>query len=149
MNFDNEVAILHGLMQAQVRAIREKNIDDAVFNYAVDVLIFDVVGPLGHPRGVDAVRDRLGEWFSSFAEGEGLEFELVDLSISVGGELAFSHSYNHVHGLLKNGGSLDMFWRETLNWERRNGEWKIVHAHSSVPFDAATGKALTGLRPEG
>jgi hypothetical protein len=42
---------------------------------------------------------------------------------------------------------LDMFWRETLCWQKIKGEWMIMAAHSSVPFDAATGMASTGLKP--
>jgi ketosteroid isomerase-like protein len=42
---------------------------------------------------------------------------------------------------------LDMFWRETLGWRMIDGDWKIVHAHSSVPFNPATGMASTGLKP--
>jgi hypothetical protein len=40
-----------------------------------------------------------------------------------------------------------MYWRETLNWQKTDGTWKIRHTHSSVPFDPATGMASTQLKP--
>ena len=147
MNNENEETHIKDLLNRQVSAIRERNITEATKNYAPDVLIYDVVGPLAHPKGQGSVKDRLQQWFSSFQEGVKIEFELVDVSVSAGDSLAFSHSFNHVRAPLAKGGALDMYWRETLNWEKKDGEWKIAHAHSSVPFDPATGKASTGLRP--
>jgi ketosteroid isomerase-like protein len=35
----------------------------------------------------------------------------------------------------------------SLGRRRIDGQWLIVHDHESVPFDAATGQALTGLQP--
>jgi uncharacterized protein (TIGR02246 family) len=147
MSHENEAMQIMDLLTRQTRAIREKNILEATKNYAPDVVVYDVVGPLGPPKGQGSVKDRLEQWFSSFREGAAIGFELVDVAVSAGETLAFSHSFNHVTAPLENGGSLDMYWRETLNWRKSDGEWKIVHAHSSVPFDPATGKASTGLRP--
>jgi ketosteroid isomerase-like protein len=147
MKNEKEASLIKEMLEAQAKAVQKQNIDEAVKNYAPDVLIYDVVGPLRHDKGVASVKQRLTQWFSTFAEGSAIGFELVDLSVSAGEDLAFSHSLNHVNAPLKAGGALDMFWRETLNWEKIDGVWKIVHAHSSVPFDPATGKASTGLKP--
>ena len=45
--------------------------------------------------------------------------------------------------------SLDesLWVRATLGVQQVDGRWLIVHDHESVPFDAATGQALTGLQP--
>ena len=146
MNKDENTRI-KTLLADQVQAIRSRDTVSATKNYAKDVVIFDVVGPLAHPAGAAEVEERLKQWLSSFAENAAINFELVDLAIEADENLAFSHSFNHVSASLRNGGALDMFWRETLNWRKVNGEWKIIHAHSSVPFDPATGQALTGLKP--
>jgi len=143
-----ETTQIKDLLTEQVQAIRNRNISKATKNYSTNVLVFDVVGPLSQPRGVRSVEERLEQWLATFAEEAPINFELVDVAISADGNLAFSHSFNHINVPLKNGGSLDMYWRETLNWRKNNGEWKIVHAHSSVPFDPATGNASTGLKPE-
>jgi ketosteroid isomerase-like protein len=44
--------------------------------------------------GLDAVRARPHDWFSSF-DGP-IDFENRDLSITRGDEIAFAHSLNHV-----------------------------------------------------
>lgn len=143
----NETTQIKDLLTGQVQAIRNRDIPAAAKNYSKNVLVFDVVGSLSQPKGVTSVEERLRQWLSTFKEEAPISFELVDVSISADANLAFSHSFNHIDVPLKNGGSLDMYWRETLNWKKENGEWKIVHAHSSVPFDPATGNASTGLKP--
>jgi ketosteroid isomerase-like protein len=37
--------------------------------------------------------------------------------------------------------------RATLVCKRFDGRWLVVHDHESVPFDPATGFALTDLQP--
>ena len=135
------------LLDGQVIAIRKKDIAAAAANYAADVRIFDVVGPLQHKEGAPAVKHRLEQWFSGFKDGEDVGFEIVDLDITCDGNIGFSRGLNHIHAPLKNGGSLDMYWRETLNWKKQGDRWQIVHAHSSVPFDVNTGQGSTGLKP--
>jgi len=91
------------------------------------------------------VGQRAEAWFSTFRGPIG--FDLLDLRIVVGAEVAFAHSLNHVHGTVADGRELDMWWRETLCFEKLGGRWMITHAHDSVPFDAETGKASLGLKP--
>jgi uncharacterized protein (TIGR02246 family) len=147
MNNDPATTQIKDLLERQVKAIGERNIAEVTKNYDADVVIFDVVGPLAHPKGVQAVTDRLRDWFDTFAEGAPIDFSTVEISISAGENIAFSRAFNHISAPLKTGKSLNMFWRETLGWEKKAGTWKIVHAHSSVPFDATNGQASTGLKP--
>jgi ketosteroid isomerase-like protein len=73
--------------------IRAKDLDGSLSHYSPGVLTFDLVGPLQN-LGMDAVRARLHDWFSSF-DGP-IDFENRDLSITRGDEIAFAHSLNHV-----------------------------------------------------
>jgi len=132
------------LIEAKIKAVRGKDIDGAIANYAPDVLSFDVVNALQY-FGSDAVRKRLEEWFSSFQCSIGLEIR--DLNITSGGGVAFSHSLNHVSATTKGGKKLDMWWRETACYRKIDGKWLITHQHNSVPFDAETGRASLELRP--
>ena len=141
------VTTLGQLLDSQAEAVSNRDITAATANYAPDVVIFDVVGPLQHPSGDTSVRRRLEEWFNTFEPDVPILFEITDRVIGAEDHLGFTHSLNHVHVGLKNGAILDMFWRETLNWRKVDGHWKIVHAHSSVPFDPVTGMASTGLTP--
>lgn len=131
-------------IEDQIKAVRVKDIEGAMADYAPDVLSFDVVNPLQY-IGSDAIRKRLEEWFSSFAGAIG--FEMRDLSITVGDTVAFCHRLNHVSATKTDGGKLDMWWRETACYRKREGTWKITHQHSSVPFDVASGQASLDLQP--
>jgi len=139
----NEAQIHHSI-EERVIATRNKDINAAALHYANDVLIFDVVGPLQH-KGLDAMKQRLAEWFATFQGTIG--FELKDIIIIADNNVAFSRSLNHVSGALKNGGTLNMWWRETLGWQKLDGQWLVINAHDSVPFDVSTGKGSTDLKP--
>ncbi|WP_310397742.1 SgcJ/EcaC family oxidoreductase [Hymenobacter sp.] len=132
------------LIDAGARAVRAKDIDGLMPAYAPEVVSFDVVGRL-HYQGAAAVRKRTEEWFASF-EGP-ISYEVSDLSVSITPDMAFCHRINHVRATKNDGGHLDMRWRETTCYRRRGGQWLIVHQHSSVPFDAASGQASLDLQP--
>lgn len=134
------------LIKLQTKAIISRNIEAAIANYNTDALLFDIVGPL-QQQGSASIKNRLQTWFSTFKEDEPIIFETKELTVSAGADTAFSHSLNHINAPLKNGSRLDMYWRETLNWEKADENWQIVSAHSSVPFDPNTGMASTGLKP--
>src|SRR6185437_8542211 len=82
----------------RVQAVRDKDIDRAMSHIARDILSFDVINPLQY-RGSDSLRKRAAEWFASF-EGP-IGFELQDLSVVTGGDVAFSHSLNRVSATKK------------------------------------------------
>lgn len=113
-------------------------------NLAPDILSFDVVNPLQN-IGSEASRKRAEEWFSSFQGPIG--YEIRDLSITAGDEVAFSHGLSHVSATRTDGGQLDMWWRTTVCCRKIDGEWIVTHEHNSVPFDVKSGKASLDLKP--
>jgi uncharacterized protein (TIGR02246 family) len=137
-------AQLRALIDDGVKAIRAKDVDGALSSYAPDVLLFDVVNPLRY-IGSAAARTRLSDWFASFQGPIG--YELRDLSIAAGDDVAFSHSLNRVNATTTAGKRLDMWWRATVCYRKLDGKWMVAHAHSSVPFDPETGKASLALEP--
>ena len=135
-------AEIRALIEDQAKAIRAKDVDGSVASYAADVLLFDVVNPL-QSTGSDAARARLAEWFASFRGPIG--YELRDLSIAAGDEVAFCHSLNRA--TTTGGQKLDMWWRATVCYRRIDGAWMVTHEHASVPFDVASGRASLDLEP--
>ena len=135
------------LINRRVEAIKNKDIEGATKNYSPDLILFDVIGPLQH-TGSGSIKKRLEDWFSTFKDNENVGFEIAALSITADTDAAFCHSLNHANAILKDGNKLDMWWRETLNWQKIDGEWQVTHAHSSVPFDVNSGKPSLGLKPE-
>jgi ketosteroid isomerase-like protein len=148
MNLDKSISSseseIKNSIEKRVQAIRTNDIATAVLNYADDVLLFDVVGQLSE-TGSSAVKKRLEDWFSTLESPIG--FEIDQLSISTGNDIAFCSSFNHVMATKKDGGKLDMWWRETLGWKKINDRWMVTHAHSSVPFNGQDGMASTNLKP--
>ena len=76
-----------------------------------------------------------------------IDYEVRDLSITAGDDVAFSHSLNRVSGTMKSGQKSDRWLRWTACYRKTNGKWLIVHEHVSVPVDLGNGKAMLDLKP--
>jgi ketosteroid isomerase-like protein len=140
----SDEAQIRELIEARAEAIRGKDLAGAMAGIAPDVLVFDVVDPLRH-CGLEALGARALQWFSSFRGPIG--YEIRDLCITAGADVAFSHSLNRVLGRLTDGTGIDMWWRSTVGYRKVDGRWRITHEHNSVPFDPETGKASLQLQP--
>jgi ketosteroid isomerase-like protein len=140
----NEEAEILTLIEARTNAVRAKDVTGATAHVAPNVVSFDVVNPLRYD-GVEEVRKRAADWFSSF-DGE-LGFDVSDLNIVVGNGVAFSHSLNRVNATRTDGSKLSMCWRATVCYRKIYGSWMVTHEHNSVPFDPQTGKASLNLEP--
>jgi uncharacterized protein (TIGR02246 family) len=140
----DDEAQIRALVDDQTKAIRAKDIGRRMSKYTPDVLLFDVVNPL-RSVGSSAVRKRLSEWFATFQGPIG--FELRDLSITAGEDVAFSHSLSQVSATTAGGDKLDMWWRATACYRKLDGQWLVTNEHASVPFDAQSSRASLGLEP--
>ncbi|HSU13052.1 YybH family protein [Longimicrobium sp.] len=134
---------IRAAIERRVAAVRAKDVDAAMTNVADDVLTFDVVNAL-QLAGAQATRQRAAEWFSSFSGPIG--FEMRDLAIVAGGDVAFSHSLNRYSGTVT-AGALDMWVRVTTGWRRIGGRWMITHEHNSAPFSTDTGQPMLDAQP--
>jgi ketosteroid isomerase-like protein len=132
------------LIEKRVQAVRTKDVNLAMSAIAPDVLSFDIVSLLQYV-GSDASRKRTYEWFASFQGPIG--YELSELSIAAGDDVAFSHSLNHVSATKIDGLPLDMWWRATVCYCKINDTWLVTHEHNSVPFDVQSGQASLDLKP--
>jgi ketosteroid isomerase-like protein len=130
--------------QAQVRALIEKRVAAVRAKDVDDMVMFDVVEPLQRD-GAEGARERAKAWFSSF-EGP-IGYEMRDLVVAASGDVAFSHSLNCYSGATTTGGRIDMWVRATSCYRKVDGERRVTHEHSSVPFDPQTRLASLGLKP--
>ena len=110
------------------------------------VVMFDVVDPLRHIGKASSLA-RARSWRATFEQPPRLETRDVEVFLS--GDVAFSHFLTHVSGTQKTGQKVEMWFRTTLGFERKQGRWRIVHEHGSVPFNPESGQVSFGLRPEG
>lgn len=132
------------LIDDRVKAVRARDLKSANSNVATDILSFAVENPLQYAG--DASRKHAGDWFSSF-EGP-IGYEVRDLNVTTGDDVAFSHSLNRFSGKkASDGAKIDMWVRATTCYRKYDGKWMITHEHMSVPFDVASGKASLDLQP--
>ena len=124
-------------------ALRNKDADGVLSSCAPSLTHFSLAPPLLSARS-DA-KDLKG-WFDTWQGPIG--YEIRDLNITVGGDVAFSHSLNRMHGTNTAGGKDDLWLRHTLGFRKINGEWKVTHEHESVPFYMdGSFKAAVDLKP--
>ena len=143
-NKKNDEAEIKGVLEGGVEAVRARDIDGVMSIYAPELVAFDIVPPLRYV-GADAYRKPWEEVFSSFQGPIG--YEIHDLSITVGDDVAFTHSLNRISGTMNTGHKTDLWVRCTACLRKINGKWLIVHTQVSVPVDLEQGKAVLSLKP--
>ncbi len=143
-NKKNDEAAIQGLLDDCIRSVRSKNIEGVMSLYAQEVVSFDIVPPLRY-IGADAFRK---VWEETFLVFQGpIYYEIHDLHITVGDDVAFTHSLNRISGTLNTGQKIDLWLRWTACFRKINGKWLIVHHQNSVPVDLQTGRAVLDLKP--
>ncbi|MEJ2708941.1 MAG: nuclear transport factor 2 family protein [Anaerolineales bacterium] len=142
----------HAIDEAEIRqridklveAIRAMDLEGVKSIFAQDIVSFDILPPLQHV-GAEA---KLKNWVDVFtAYQRPLGYEVCDLTITVGDEVAFVHSLNRISGTLKSGDRVDYWVRWTGCFRKIDGSWLIVHDQVSVPIDVISGRALLNLKP--
>jgi ketosteroid isomerase-like protein len=140
----NDEADIRQRLESLVAAIRDTDLQAAMAFYAPEMVAFDVEPPLKHV-GAEAKRRN---WAAAFAVYQRpIGYEVRDLTITVSGDMAVTHSLNRITGTLKNGGAADLWLRSTTCFRKIDGDWLIVHDHASVPFNPQTGSAFVDLEP--
>jgi uncharacterized protein (TIGR02246 family) len=114
-------------------AARERDFDRAMACYAPDVEVFHPVSGL-EQRGVEALR-KAEEWWWATLAGP-VQREVLDFRVRVDESIAFSHALVRMRATLTSGESLDTTARVTTGYRAAGDKWRIVHQHTSVPFDA-------------
>jgi uncharacterized protein (TIGR02246 family) len=135
---------IRALIDDRVRAIDDKDVEALVAKATPEFVSFDALPPLQR-TGPEAMRIRLQEWFGGYDGPIG--YEVRDLRITAGDDMAYAHFLYRVSGRLTNGNAVDMWVRSTMGLQKRAGVWAIAHEHNSVPFDAESGKASLDLTP--
>jgi ketosteroid isomerase-like protein len=143
-NKQNDEIAIKRLIEGYVEAFRAKDLDGIMSMYAPEVVTFDVVPPLQYV-GADAMRKRWEEAFSSLPGPIG--YEIADLSITVGEDMAFTHSFNRTSATLPAGQQIGVWVRWTACWRKIGGKWLLVHDHISVPVNVQTGRAMLDFKP--
>jgi ketosteroid isomerase-like protein len=119
------------LLQQWASATRKGQRDDVLANHLSDVLIYDVLAPMKY-EGAAAYRKSWDEWQPE-TQGEGI-FDLQDLAVTAGGDVAFAHGFIRCGGVLPNGKTFEDLVRATFCLRKVSGSWKVAHQHISKPI---------------
>ncbi|WP_245592581.1 YybH family protein [Actinomadura rifamycini] len=127
-----------------IEALGAKDLDALRRLYATDVVSFDVEPPLQHV-GIEA---KLKNWTNVFTVFQDVSYEVRDLALTVGDDVAFGHGFGRLSGTLRDGTATTGMWvRATFGFRKTDGAWLIAHDQVSVPFDISTGQGVTDLEP--
>jgi uncharacterized protein (TIGR02246 family) len=136
-------ARLRESIDAWAKAVRNRDLPAILAHYAPDVVAFDAVGPLrfvGRESYADHWRGCM-----TMCPGE-MIFELRDVQVVVAGDHAYACWLCRCG--TTDGKEEQCAWmRATAVWRRSEEGWRIVHEHSSAPFNPETGKAVFDLVP--
>ncbi|UOX87692.1 nuclear transport factor 2 family protein [Amycolatopsis sp. FBCC-B4732] len=141
---EHDDKLIRELVAARAEAMTERDAEALAAQCVPGLLAYTLAPPLAH-HGED-VESRKA-WFASF-DGP-IEYEVRDLEVVVGGDVAYSHSLNRLSTTPKGmPRKFELWFRSTTGFRRENGEWRIAHVHDSTPFYMdGTMSAALDLKP--
>jgi uncharacterized protein (TIGR02246 family) len=121
-----------------------KDLDGLMSHIADDVVSYEHDAPLEHV-GLPQVREvcRRGLDISGGVVG----WDVPDLAIVARDDIAVAWGLNRMTAELPDGTTVESWSRGTRLFQKRDGDWVMIHQHLSYPYDPATGAARTDLRP--
>lgn len=129
----NDEQVIRGLLADQVATMKAGDAVALAGRFTADAVVFDLAPPLVH--GSEEVRDPSGlvAWFATF-DGP-VDFEMRDVVVAVGGDVAFSHGVSRMSATpVGTTDRFDLWFRSTTCFRKVGGEWRVAHEHSSTPF---------------
>ena len=111
-------------------AVRRKDYEGVLKNHSPNMLMFDVPPPF-QSEGIDAYRKTWDLFFGWMAGPP--KFELSDVRITAGQEVAFVTAHGKCFGPDESGKAEELDFRLTLGLRKIAGQWIIEHEHHSVP----------------
>jgi ketosteroid isomerase-like protein len=133
------------LIDKLAEAIRARDLEGLRACFAPDMVSFDVGGPPLQTVGAEA---KLKTWEMAFSLAKPpFGYEIRDLTITVGDDVAFGHSFNRLSGTLENGETFGPWVRYTAGFRKIDSNWFIAHDQVSVPVDFGSGRPLLDLEP--
>lgn len=132
------------LIDNWIQALLAKDLDRIMAHYTPDIVAFDAIAALQF-KGIEAYREHWAQCLT-FCEGE-MKFELHELNITTGEDVAFSHSLSNCGGTNENGEEQACWMRGTVCYRKLGDKWLVTHEHFSAPCDMESGKAMFDLAP--
>ena len=122
------------LIEEYYAAWSQLNTDTPAKYYAKDAdLVFYDIAPMKY-NGWKEYHDGVQKYFFDTATSAKLTPNMDDLKVTRRGDVAWTTLTFRLTSTLKAGGTTELNARHTAIWERRGGQWLIVHEHVSVPL---------------
>ena len=125
-----EEAAVRAVVESWAAAVRRKDLPAILQNHSSDIVMFDVPPPF-QSRGIDAYRASWDLFFSWSADP--IPFDIADMSITAGHDVAFVVATMHCAEPGSNGEPKGLDFRLTVGLRKIDGRWTITHEHHSVP----------------
>lgn len=111
---------IRAVLEAWAAATRQNQEEHILRNHAEDLVIFDVLPPMKY-ESAESYRRSWEEWQPN-TQGEAV-FNLENLTITSGNEVAFAHSFIRCGGTLADGGTFEDL--SACNILLEEGEWVV------------------------
>lgn len=129
-NSTTDEAVIRELVENWARAVRAKDLDGILGNHSTDILMFDVPPPV-QSRGIEAYRETWDLFFSW--SDDPVVFDIKDIDITAGTDVAFVAALMRCAGTEKNGERIELEFRLTIGLRKIDGQWMVLHEHHSIP----------------
>jgi uncharacterized protein (TIGR02246 family) len=126
-------AEIHELIERWLRAIRTENLDGILADHSSEILMFDLPGPV-QLKGIDAYRKSWLPFFDWIRNGGA--FDLSEVTVTAGDDVAFATALIHCRGTDANGRKVVTKGRLTIGLRKIDGQWIVMHEHHSEPSNA-------------
>ena len=128
---DDETRI-RTLIERWAAAVHAGDLEAVLADHADGIVMFDVPPPDDGVRGIDAYRATWPPFFEW--QRQGASFEIVDLDVTAGDDVAFAHA------LLRCGMPAELEeepgrrLRLSIGLRKAGGRWVVTHEHHSFPL---------------
>jgi len=120
------------VLEEWAAATRQNRRDDILKHHSANLVIFDVLPPMKY-ESAESYRRSWDAWQPN-TQGEAV-FNLENLTITSGNDVAFAHSYIRCGGTLPDGKTFQDLVRATFCLRKVGGSWVVEHQHVSKPYE--------------
>jgi len=136
---------IRDLAEQGAAAMRAGDAATMIAAYTPDAVTFTLAPPLVQDAATTQDQAALQAWLDGHGGSVGLD--IGELTVVVEGDLAFSYGLQRMYS---GAGpeEFELWHRATTCYRRVDGEWQVVHAHTSTPFYMdGSFKAALDLKP--
>ena len=125
----DDVAQIRALIERWADAVHDGDLPGVLVDHADDIVMFDVPPPNGGVRGIDAYRATWPPFFEW--QRQGAVFELVELEVAAGDDVAFAHALLRCGMPAELEDDPESRLRLTVGLRKKDGRWVVTHEHHS------------------